>query len=470
MHKKKIILKKKTTQASDYFNSIIHWANSQFPFVCVLNSNTGTLEQLSGRENIFKRKNSVKDLDAVIAVSNEDHLLPAQAGNFQSLKKLYNKTNSFPAESRIGHAPGLFGFFNYDLKKELENLPSGNFDEIEMPLMHFFVPKYLFIFNNNSLTVHSADKNFDFEEEILKIADRGQNSEDKKLKDEHLLQLTPRISKKQYIDKVNKIKKHIYRGDIYEMNFCQEFYAKNVEINPVEVYLNLNNNSPMPFSCFYKLKDKYLLCSSPERYLKKSGNKIISQPIKGTIRRGRNLKEDNLLIKSLFENKKEKSENVMIVDLVRNDLSRIAKPGTVKVDELFGIYSYKNLHQMISTVSAEFDEKHHFMDVIKKTFPMGSMTGAPKIKAMELIEKFETTKRGLFSGAVGYIAPGGDFDFNVVIRSVLYNKKNKYISIMAGSAITAECDAEREYEECLLKAQPMFKALGTNGELLRIYE
>ena len=243
------------------------------------------------------------------------------------------------------------------------------------------------------------------------------------------------------------------------MNFCHEFYAENAIVDPFEVYLKLNRVSPMPFSCFYRNKDKYLMCASPERFLKKEGSKIISQPIKGTIKRGVTPKEDEALKNQLLNDPKERSENVMIVDLVRNDLSRTAKKGSVKVDELFGIYSFPQVQQMISTVSAEVKEEHHFVDVIKYAFPMGSMTGAPKIKAMELIEKYETTKRGLYSGTAGYITPAGDFDFNVVIRSILYNASEKYLSFTVGNAITHNSISESEYEECLLKAKAMFEVL-----------
>ncbi len=278
------------------------------------------------------------------------------------------------------------------------------------------------------------------------------------------IQLKPRISKKKYLGIVKKIKKHIHRGDIYEMNFCQEFYAKNAEINPLNLYKRLNNISPMPYSCFYKFNHNYLLCSSPEGFLQKKGNKIFSRPIKGTIQRGKNKWEDTLLRRNLLNSKKEQSENVMIVDLVRNDFSKFAKKGSVKVDELFGIYTFNNLHHMISTISCEVGYRYHFVDAIKNCFPMGSMTGAPKVKAMELIEKYEKTRRGLFSGAVGYITPEGDFDFNVVIRSILFNKKNKYLSVMAGSAITSKSVPEKEYEECLLKAWPMIKALNEKAK------
>ena len=270
------------------------------------------------------------------------------------------------------------------------------------------------------------------------------------------------MSKEQYLKCVYEIKKHIQRGDIYEMNYCVEFFAENTEIAPIQVYTNLNSISQTPFSCFYRNDTQYLMCASPERFIKKEGTKIISQPIKGTRKRGETAHEDQKLKQDLLEDAKERSENVMIVDLVRNDLSRSAKRGTVRVEELFGVYSFKQVHQLISTVSAELKEEIHFVDAIKNAFPMGSMTGAPKVRAMQLIEEFENTKRGLYSGAVGYISPSGDFDFNVVIRSILYSEQSKSVSFMVGSAITANSDAEKENEECLLKAEAMFQVLNGN--------
>jgi para-aminobenzoate synthetase component I len=193
--------------------------------------------------------------------------------------------------------------------------------------------------------------------------------------------------------------------------------------------------------------------------LKKEGNRLISQPIKGTIRRGENEAEDQLLRQQLRNDEKELAENMMIVDLVRNDLARSARTGSVKVEEMFGIYAFRQVHQMISTVTAQLKEAIPFTEAIRQAFPMGSMTGAPKIRAMELIDQYEQSRRGLFSGAVGYITPEGDFDFNVVIRSILYNAANHYLSFHVGSAITYDSVPEKEYEECLLKAQAIFRAL-----------
>jgi para-aminobenzoate synthetase component 1 len=277
--------------------------------------------------------------------------------------------------------------------------------------------------------------------------------------------LRTRENKDSYIHKINTLKKHIQQGDIYEVNFCIEFFAENIIINPFNLYENLIRLSPMPFSCFIKHNNKYLICASPERFLKKVSKQLLSQPIKGTIKRGKNTTEDNALIQELKNSPKEKSENVMIVDLVRNDLSRIAEKGSVKVDELCGIYSFPQWHQMISSISCSIKDNIGFDEILKATFPMGSMTGAPKIRAMQLIEEYEASKRGMYSGSVGIILPNNDFDLNVVIRSIQYNSENNYLSFMVGSAITIHSNAEKEYEECLLKAKAILSVLG-NPEIV----
>ncbi|MDP1746819.1 MAG: anthranilate synthase component I family protein, partial [Bacteroidota bacterium] len=345
---------------------------------------------------------------------------------------------------------------------------SENADGLAFPLLHFFVPKVVIQFNSTLATV-TFDADFVSETEANEIyhlsIDRTASTS---IKSEHTLlkaelkknNIHSKITKQEYIDSVTQLKQHIRKGDIYEVNFCQEFFATNASINTVDTYEKLNAISHAPFTAYCKFGKQFLICASPERFLQKRSNTLTAQPIKGTTKRSSIKIEDEKLKQELQNSEKERSENVMIVDLVRNDLARIAKTGTVHVDELFGIYSFKQVHHMISTIKCELKENVSFTDIIKNTFPMGSMTGAPKVSAMKLIEHFESSKRGLYSGALGYIDPEGDFDFNVVIRSILYNEENKYLSFMVGSAITDKSDAEKEYEECLLKAKAMFEVLG----------
>jgi para-aminobenzoate synthetase component 1 len=268
-----------------------------------------------------------------------------------------------------------------------------------------------------------------------------------------------RLTQQQYIEAVQRIQHHIQIGDCYELNFCQEFFATGVAVNPAIVYQRLHTISPNPFSAFYRLHDKYLICASPERFLTKHDNILLSQPIKGTAKRSSDKDIDNKLQEELYYSSKERSENVMVVDLVRNDLSKVCKEGSVRVDELYGIYSFPQVHQMISTISGELKKDISFTDIIKATFPMGSMTGAPKKKVMELIAQYEVANRGIFSGSVGYMDNNKNFDFNVVIRSLMYNSTNQYLSYQVGSGITFYSDAEKEWEECLLKAEAIKRVL-----------
>ncbi|MDQ3192050.1 MAG: anthranilate synthase component I family protein [Bacteroidota bacterium] len=407
-------------------------------------------EHFRGKTYILLNSNDwAEEFDQIIGADTIDELPLSHENPFEELKNYHAL-----------HKDWLFGYFSYDLKNSLENLKSENEDNLDFPEIHFFRPVFLILIKQGEIQIHFHDtqENIIKAKELLKVLEEKQQK-NQPLKDSPVKDICQKINKKEYIDKVLGIKKHIQKGDIYEMNFCQEFFANNVEIQTFELYSRLNNISPMPFSCYMHHKDKYLLCASPERYLKKKSNMIISQPIKGTIKRGENEQEDLLLINQLKESQKEQSENVMIVDLVRNDLSKTATRGSVKVDELFAVKTFKQVHQMVSTISSELKPELSFSEAIKTTFPMGSMTGAPKIRAMEIIEDFETTKRGLFSGAVGYISPEGDFDFNVVIRSILYNAVNKYLSFMIGGAITIHADPEKEYEECMLKAKAIFAAL-----------
>ena len=326
--------------------------------------------------------------------------------------------------------------------------------------MYFFQPKKLFLIKDNDVEIQYLKMVDDeIEDDLLEIQNEIDCHPERSRKISNNIKIKLRIHKDEYFEKVTKMLAHIHRGDIYEANFCQEFYAEDSEINPLETFKKLNAISKPPFATFLKIEDKYLMSASPERYIKKKGNTVISQPIKGTAKRSTNTIEDLKLAEDLSKDPKERSENIMIVDLVRNDLSHTATKGSVEVKELCKVYSFLQVHQMISTIQSQVQPETHPLDIIKTTFPMGSMTGAPKISAMKIIEVLEETKRGLYSGSVGYFTPKGDFDFNVIIRSILFNETKKYISYSVGSAITAKSNPLKEYEECLVKAKAMREAL-----------
>jgi para-aminobenzoate synthetase component I len=382
--------------------------------------------------------------DCLLAVGAASQLLKTnERGAFDALKKLVDEKQDW-----------LFGYLTYDLKNDVEpRLTSNNFDGIGFPALHFFQPEVVIEIASQHTTIHCLNK------PPKKILEAILATPTHPTSQTHPTKITPRISRQAYLDTVQAIRQHILRGDIYEMNFCQEFFAEGYLLDVLTAFHKLNALGKAPFSTYYRLADCHLLCASPERFLKKTGNKLISQPIKGTMRRGRTAEENATLRQQLYHSPKDRSENVMIVDLVRNDLARSCRAGSVQVDELFGIYQFEQVFQMISTVSGELLAEVHPVDAIRCAFPMGSMTGAPKLRSMELIERYEQTKRGLYSGAVGYFTPHGDFDFNVVIRSILYNDAERYLSFQAGGAIVFDSVPEAEYEESLLKAQGMFKVL-----------
>ncbi|WEK37552.1 MAG: anthranilate synthase component I family protein [Candidatus Pseudobacter hemicellulosilyticus] len=354
----------------------------------------------------------------------------------------------------------LFGHLSYDLKNELYPLQSQHPDGIGFPDLFFFVPEYLLQLSETELRIGMAGQAAGTAEQVFNEIRNTALPDNSNAPATTPVSIHHRISRQDYLDTIRRLQQHILRGDCYELNFCQEFYAPDTTIQPLAAYRALSAASPNPFAAFYRLDHRYLLCASPERYLKKTGDRIWSQPIKGTARRDRNdpaVDEQNKI--SLQESSKERSENVMVVDLVRNDLSKVCTEGSVQVDELCAIYSFPQVHQMISTVSGLLPEGHSFVEPIRASFPMGSMTGAPKLRVMQLIEQYEQSRRGLFSGSVGYITPEGNIDFNVVIRSLLYNAATRYLSFPAGSAITFYSDPEQEYAECLLKAEAIQKVL-----------
>lgn len=376
------------------------------------------------------------------------------------------------ADAHHAHPSFLVGYLSYDVKNQLEMLSSRNPNRLGFPDAYFVEPEWIIDFEEDGVVIRG-------EGDVKAVA--------------HLLTLTPppspvlgegrkatpfsplsrfgrgaggegttiqcRVSPSEYLNNVRRIQQHILAGDVYELNYCIEFFAEHIDLDPLSTYFALNERSPMPFSSFLKLGDRYAMGASPERFLTKKGRTILSQPIKGTIRRGQTPEEDADLRAQLLNSEKERAENLMIVDLVRNDLARSAKTGSVHVDELFGIYGFRYVYQMISTVSATLRDDVSWADAIRNAFPMGSMTGAPKIRAMELIDELEVSRRGVYSGAVGFITPEGDFDFSVVIRTLLYNAQTQYASFSVGSAITYDADPAQEWEECLLKAKAIREVL-----------
>ncbi len=443
----RVVKKHSLSLTNNFKEALLHWAQ-QFEEVVWLDSN-----QHQEKHSKYK---AILAVDAFTAIKTD------YFNAFEKLEEYQQNTRDW-----------LFGYLTYDLKNDVEQLQSNNFDGLHFPDLYFFQPKKIFLFSENEVEIqylNFVDDELDVDwQEITQLSKNLHyfnpdhlcklDRHHKEKQGREPIKIHLRTSKDSYFTKLNKLLKHIHRGDIYEANFCQEFYAEHSEIDTVKSFLHLNEISNPPFATYLKFGNFYSLSASPERYLSKAENTIVSQPIKGTAKRHSDKKEDDKLKFQLENDPKERSENIMITDLVRNDLSRFAKKGTVKVEELCKVYSFEQVHQMISTITCEVEETITPVSILKETFPMGSMTGAPKISAMKIIEELEDAKRGLYSGAVGYFTPNGDFDFNVIIRSILYNSDEKYVSFSVGGAITAKSIPENEYEECLLKAKAMREVL-----------
>ena len=401
------------------------------------------------REVVFMDSNDYpqefSSFDAILAVDAFTLIQTDYHNAFEDLQQYQQTTKDW-----------LFGYLSYDLKNDSEDLQSNNIDGLDFPDLFFFQPKKLFLLKGNQVVIHYLNL---CDDEVDEDWDTILAWVPNTTIDSSVVTVQPRISKESYVKKVSTLLDHLHRGDLYEANFCMEFYAENTTINPLDKFDKLNAISQTPFAVYFKNNQQFLLSATPERYLRKEGEQLISQPIKGTAKRFSDSNEDQESKEKLASDPKERAENIMITDLVRNDLSRSAQKGTVQVQELCGIYSFQQVHQMISTITSKLDNKFSNVDVLRMTFPMGSMTGAPKISAMKIIEELEVTKRGLYSGAIGYFNPNGNFDFNVVIRSILYNQDKKYLSFSVGSAITSLSNPENEYEECLLKAKAMHEVL-----------
>jgi para-aminobenzoate synthetase component 1 len=348
----------------------------------------------------------------------------------------------------------LFGYFGYDIKNSiLPKSESNNNDIHNFPELVFYKTKHVVIKQNNQCIYYGTKKDYKaFQQLILKPKQYS-------VLHQNNLHLESSISKQDYIKNVNKLKEHIQFGNIYEVNYCIQFKKINKSIHSIQTYFNLKQNTKAPFSSFFKYKHIEILSASPERFYKKQQNTIISQPIKGTAARGKTSLEDEKIKTQLKTNSKEISENVMIVDLVRNDLSKLPNVIDVKTPELCKLYTFDTVHQLISTVKAQTKNNLTSKKIIKNLFPMGSMTGAPKIRACQTIDVIENFKRGIYSGSIGFITPENNHDFNVIIRTILYNSNNKTVSVSVGGAITIKSKPEEEYNECLLKLKAINKSI-----------
>lgn len=355
----------------------------------------------------------------------------------------FGEKMSFHSPEAISHTDSLkLGFCSYDYKNKLENLTSQHPQAVSVPDFYFFEPQFYF---KAAREKGVQESNFSMPETV---------SFSQKKNAAEFVCSTPRH---QYLQNVEYIRECIKNGDFYEMNYCLQFEC-DVCLNPYALFAELNRTAPAPFAAFFKYHDKYLLCSSPERFLAKRNKILIAQPIKGTRKRDKEPVADAKIKSALADSMKDRAENIMIVDLLRNDLSRVCHPGTVVVPELCNVYSFSHVHQMISTVTGEIKPGTGFAEILGASFPMGSMTGAPKIQVMKDIERFENFSRGWYSGCLGYWE-NGDFDLNVVIRSLQLHTGSDKMYYHVGGAITYDSIPEDEYNECLQKAAGLIQTL-----------
>lgn len=418
---------------------MLNWAN-QFNICCFLDNNDYS--------SPYHR------YEAILATESLSSLLMPAGNALPALQQYANTTGDW-----------LFGHLAYDLKNETQpGLTSSHPDGIGFPDLYFFQPVTIILLEAGQvhIGIHDSDRIT-----ASAIYDTCLQSHD--TSSANILGDTPRqipaahLDRTQYLHAVQQLQHHIHLGDCYEVNFCRENFITNCIADPLALFRQLNVLSPAPFAAYYRTGDRYLVCSSPERFLQHTDHRVISQPIKGTVRRHKDPQADKAAVRQLRDSRKERAENIMVVDLVRNDLSHTALEGSVHVAELCGIHSFAQVHHMISTVAAAPRPGTPFTELLATTFPMGSMTGAPKISVLQLIEQYEKSRRGLYSGALGYITPDGHFDFNVVIRSILYNASSQYLSYHTGSAITFYSDPEKEWEECLLKAEAMQQVIARSA-------
>lgn len=412
---------------SDYWKEkVVYWAKS-YQIFSLFNSN-GFSDAYSKYENLFC-------IGAIASHRSEN-------GNFSELKEFRKKyLNRF-----------IVTAIDYEYSYESET--NSNSCRSEQPGLFFFIPEIIIVLRQNKIIIDSDDPVSIFQQ----IKGTNVNYKFKEID----IPFTASTSKENYRSIFNKMYDNILKGNIYEVNVCQKFYIKDIEIDPYSTYIELSKRSPSPFSVLFRNKDFFVLSASPERFIAKRDLTVISQPIKGTIARGFTDEEDDINKKLLMSSTKDITENVMIADIVRNDLSKYAKKGTVSKKANLQLHSYSHVHQLVSTISCVIKEDTDLVDLLAAVFPMGSMTGAPKVSAMKLIDLLEKDNRGIYSGTIGYFDPDGDFDFNVIIRSLIYDQQSRELSFYTGGAVTYNSNCEQEYEECLVKASNILSTLGTS--------
>ena len=350
----------------------------------------------------------------------------------------------------------VFGFLSYEMKNSLEGLHSRSKDELGYPTSYWFVPRFVFEMNDKGCVLHVHGSDESAGRELVNVLFRN----DSEVQGGRVRKWISRTPRTNYIDAVNALLKYIRRGDIYEVNYCTSRHAEvDADWDPFNAFIHLFSRTNAEHAGFLRIGERFALCASPERFLAFKGDQVMAQPMKGTRARSGSAVEDERIAIELAKDPKERAENIMALDVMRNDLSRIAKRRSVIVDELCAVRPHGKVFQMTSTVRAELKEGITPYDAVLASFPMASMTGAPKYRSMQLIDELEDQCRGLFSGTMGFFAPDGTADLNVVIRTLFFNAAQHMVTLVTGGALTANCDPEKEWDECELKARSVLDAL-----------
>lgn len=393
----------------------------------------------------------------------EDGRVKTMDGN--PLDILQEKLNLYKIErEEIPFVGGGVGYFSYELAHLMEKLPNTVKKDVDIPEM------VMGFYDGIIIIDHRDDKKYigaigfkENIEEIIKKIEKNIEQYEFQLKmkknKETVVKnrdINSNMTEDYYLASIKKLKDYIYSGDIYQVNFTQRFEC-DFEGDSNELYKNLKTINPAPFAAYLDFGEGKIISSSPERFIKLTDGTIETRPMKGTRPRGKSKAEDEKLKAELINSEKDRAELLMIVDLMRNDISRVAKTGSVKVTELFHLEEYATVLQMVATIEGELKDELSAVDIIKSTFPGGSITGAPKIRAMEIIDELETTARNIYTGSIGYLGFDGDMDLNIAIRTIVLKDEKAYFQV--GGGIVWDSDPHEEYEESLVKGRALVKAL-----------
>jgi len=366
-----------------------------------------------------------------------------------------------PAIENDFHLPfigGAIGYFGYDLGRQLEQLDHNTTPDLSAATTQVGVYSWAVIVDHRQqqtlLVCHPKASPALVKSVRATLAATGQQRNGSPF--ETTSTFSSNMSRADYNNAFNDVQRYIQAGDCYQINLAQRFSA-SYSGDPWRAYLRLRKAAAAPFSAFIKTENSTLLSLSPERFIQNRKQRVSTAPIKGTIARGQNRKEDEALAQQLLSSAKDRAENLMIVDLLRNDLGKSCLPGTIEVDELFELQSFETVHHLVSTISGQLRDDIHPLDLLSSCFPGGSITGAPKIRAMEIIEELEPHRRSAYCGAIGYISCDGQMDTNIAIRTLLCNQQK--IHCWAGGGIVADSNVDSEYQECMTKIEKLLAVL-----------